>query len=88
MRFIQFSVVDWTDGKGRGYTILALGEDGVVYKSIPKFPGPQHVGWLPLSSDILPADTKVERAKRTVPKMVHAQPEAPVVETSSAAEVA
>jgi hypothetical protein len=63
MKFIQFQVIDWTDGKGRGYTILALGEDGVVYKSIPKFPGPQHVGWLPLDSTVLPADAKIERAK-------------------------
>lgn len=87
MRFIQFEVVDWTDGKGRGYTILALGEDGVVYKSVPKFPGPQHRGWLPLNSDILPADARIERTTR-VPKMVHEQPEASLVETSSAAKVA
>jgi hypothetical protein len=89
MKFTQFAVVDWTDGRGRGYTILALGDDGVVYKSVPKFPGPQHHGWLPLSGTILPGDARVQRTNRDIPKMVHAQPEAPVaVETSSAAEAA
>ena len=91
VKFIQFAVVDWTDGRGRGYTILALGEDGVVYKSVPKFPGPQHQGWLPLSGTILPEDTRIERARRDTPKMVHVQPEvpAPVTEQpSSAAEAA
>jgi len=87
MRFIQFEVVDWTDGRGRGYTIIALGEDGVVYKSIPKFPGPQHLGWLPLSTEILPADARVERATRNIPKTVHPQPELAVTPTNPIVEV-
>lgn len=64
MKFIQLQIVDWTDGKGRGYTVFALGDDGRVYKSIPHFGGPNHSGWMPLKDEILPEDVRIHRPEK------------------------
>jgi hypothetical protein len=56
MKMTQIIGLNWNNGKGlTGYTLLALGEDGIVYKSMG-YRKAQHSGWLPLSDNVLPAD--------------------------------
>lgn len=56
MQFRQIVAVEWNDGNRKGYSVLALGEDGQVYKSMPQIKKAQHHGWLKLSDNALPED--------------------------------
>lgn len=56
---VQIAIGKWRNGKGSGnFTLFALGEDGLVYKSIWKRDSRQHEGWLPMCEDVLPEDFK------------------------------
>lgn len=72
MKITQLLTAKWGDKGRMGYTMYVLGDDGVVYKSGVK--NRQHLGWIPMSGEILPANFEEQRNKdRQSPAPSHAE---------------
>jgi hypothetical protein len=71
MKFTQIAIGKFRIKERGGYTLFALGEDGVVYKSIHPYRGFKAKGWLPMPDMVL-TEEDVTRESRVEGQIAHA----------------